>query len=522
VSDLQRVSLTGSRTSDYNAKFWEIINTEFPELEGRQEPEVRICWQGGDFTHGDKAIKLAARFGIKLMPWQADEVRLALATGQDGRWLHSDVVLLCPRQNGKSLILEVIILYRLFVLNHQIVFSAHQWRTAKSIRNRLWKKIKSRQWALRRLTRNTASAGEAEMETAEGGKIQFTTRSNDMGRGFDKIDLLMVDEAYNLDSGEMDAVAPTQLASDDPQTYFTSSAVNQLKHFKGEELSRIRHRALSGEDETMLYSEYRVPDGMDIDDALAWKMANPSYGVVATEKKIRSMRNKLSDDGFWVEMLGVGDWFDLFSSNSDFTSLVDLEAWTLAKSSPSAPGDSCVGVEVSVDGSEVAFVAAVLDGERVFLSLSPMTEFDRGETIDALKRAVDVNDPLGAVLDPIGPASTLVPLMEDAGIEPTKLSGSKSSAAFELFMRMWAEGRIVHDGDPRWLSAWEVAEEKTSKYRSLQRRTEVTVLFAAFYAVWGLQELRIPVEVPEVKTKRRFVGHAEPVVVRRDVAEMAF
>lgn len=110
----------------------------WPSLEGRQTPEVLIH-RDGDWGHGDKAIELARRFGLRLMPWQEQQVRLALATDDEGRWVHQDVVLVCPRQNGKSLILEVVILYRLFVLHQKIIFTAQRWATAKSIRNRLWK-----------------------------------------------------------------------------------------------------------------------------------------------------------------------------------------------------------------------------------------------------------------------------------------------------------------------------------------------------------------------------------------------
>ena len=175
---------TRSLTSEEaNARFKEIIEREFPELEGRQTPERFVCEQSGNLEHGEKAIKLAQSFGINPMPWQREQILYALAVGEDGKWLHSDYVLICPRQNGKSLILEIILLYRLFKLNHQIVFSAHQWRTAKSIRNRLWKRIKSRPWAARRLVRNTASAGEAEMETADGGKDGRLERRDVAGPG---------------------------------------------------------------------------------------------------------------------------------------------------------------------------------------------------------------------------------------------------------------------------------------------------------------------------------------------------
>lgn len=524
--DLRRAKQTGLQTCDYNAEFREIIEREFPNLEGRQSPETRIFWEGGDTTHAEKAIKLASRFGIKLMPWQADEVRLALSVGSDGKWAHSDIILLCPRQNGKSLILEAIILYRLFVMSHQIVFSAHQWRTAKSIRNRLFKRIKSKPWAMRRLVRNTASAGEAEMETSEGGKIQFTTRSNDMGRGFDRIDLLMADEAYNLDSGEMDAVAPTQLAADDPQTFFTSSAVNEAKHPKGEVLSRMRERALSGEDETVLFSEYRAPDGLELDDPESWKLANPSYGVVATQKKVKSIRSKLSDDGFEVEMLGWGRWFQKTSESDDFVPIIDLEDWDKCAVDAPHGGNTCFSAEVSPDAELASMVVALGSEESVYVSLGPAREFDRGKLVDSIARNVDQYDPVAVVIDPTGPNSTLVDPLVAHGIEPESPSGGQTSQAYELFLAMFREGKIRHDGNPRWREALLVMEERSrnGRYRAIDRFSgDVGCFIAASLAVWGLlkftpQELK----ATDVHSKKKYVGSAVTSRVKQASLSMSF
>ena len=524
MTEAMKERLTRSLTSeDYNARFREIIDAEFPGLEGRQEPERLVCDRGGDRTHGEKALKLAQAFGIRPMPWQREQVLLALSVDEDGHWLHPDVVLICPRQNGKSLILEIIVLYRMFKLNHQIVFTAHQWKTAKSIRNRLWKRIKSRPWAARRLVRNTASAGEAEMEVESGGKVQFSTRSNDFGRGFDEIDLLILDEAYNLDSGELDAVAPIQLAAADPQTYYTSSAVNEVKHAKGEELSKVRASALAGETEGMLFAEFMAPIDMDPEDPETWKWANPSYGVVATEKKIRSLKNKLTDVGFEVEMLGWGRWFVVAGDDAEST-IISLSEWA-AKAVASTPaGDSCLGIDTTPGGERVGMVAAIANGDVAHLSVAPVDELDRVQVVASVSRTVELNDPVAVVLDPSGPGSTLVEPLEAADVAPELTNGSQVSQAYELFLRLWHEGRITHDGDPRWGQELSAAQErsKNGRYRALDRyASEVPVLVAATLAVWGLQEFRIPDDV-HVEKKTKFVGRARPVQGGRRVVEMAF
>lgn len=485
---------------------------DWPSLEGRQDPEVLIS-AGSGGEHGDKAIELARRFGVRLMPWQEEQVRLSLATDEDGRWVHQDVVLICPRQNGKSLILEVIILYRLFILHQQIIFTAQQWRTAKSIRNRLWKRIKSRKWAERRLVRNTASAGEAEMETSDGGKVQFTTRSNDAGRGFDQIDLLLLDEAYNLEAGELDSITPIQLAAPDPQTYYTSSAVNQSRHPKGVELSRVRDRALAGEAEGMLYSEFRAPDGADPADPETWKLANPSYGVVATEKKVQSLRSKLTEMGFAVEVLGWGEWFVTVGEQAQ-EFVFDPDRWRAATASVPIAGNTCLGIAVAPEAAGVALVLAVRTATGVHLSLGPVSEFDRSAVVAAVKSTVDAVDPLAVVVDPKGPASTIIDPLEKAEIEPECLSWPKVVAATELLMALFAEGSVTHDADPRWVEAAEVAEFRpgTERGRAFKEvQPVVSVLVAAAFAAWGLTEFGIPDDPGDVKMTRRFVGHVESV-----------
>ncbi|NKV12594.1 hypothetical protein GS909_19895 [Rhodococcus hoagii] len=86
----------------------------------------------GDTTLGEKASECHdTRIGSKPMPWQRDTLHALLTRSGDGTWTHPDVHHL-PRQNGKSLILTLRILYGLFKLGETIIFTAQRWTTART------------------------------------------------------------------------------------------------------------------------------------------------------------------------------------------------------------------------------------------------------------------------------------------------------------------------------------------------------------------------------------------------------
>lgn len=518
---MQLTRKTGSPDCDHSAEFQAVIDAEFPKLEGRQVPQNLVCVEGGDFTHGEKAIKLASRFGVKLMPWQREQVLLALETDGEGRWAHPDVVLICPRQNGKSLILEVVILYRLFVLNHQIIFTAQQWPTAKSIRNRLWRRIKSRTWAERRLVRNTNSAGEAEMETAEGGRIQFKTRSNDAGRGFDRIDLLLLDEAYNLDSGELDALAPIQLAAEDPQTYYTSSAVNIDVHAKGVELSKLRSRAMAETSEGILYSEFCAPEGANIDDPATWALANPSYGIIADYKKVRSMRNKLTDEGFEVEMLGLGRWFDPSEVDDDeVVPAVSSEALDLVMTGAHCEVRKAVlAIDASPDRSSCSISAGGRSGGKTWGALMWHGPLRVDLVAEAILELCGRVDPVELVIDPKSPAEVVIQALLDRDFDEDSIHRMKwenvksSTAAFlagvDSGQIVVAESQILREG----FECATLREDRDGGVAWNRQSGVISQVVSLSHAMWAVSKLE------EVKVDRRPSATIKPVRRRRVVAQ---
>lgn len=493
---------------------------DFPSLSGKQTP-LNLREAPGIHEHGRKNIELSRRVGLTAFPWQCHEINAINATNPDGTWVHSDAVLICPRQNGKSLLVALIVIYRIFVLGQNVLFTAQQWDTAKELWEQTWKIVRGRKFMSKLVTSKTCSQGRGTIFLSNGGRVVFTTRSQDAGRGLTKVDLLIYDEAYNLTDSEMAALAFLVQAADDPQVFFMSSSVHRdfPQHANGRVLSSMREQALTEFDENdpVYLSEYAAPEDMDPEDEQTWRVANPSYGVISNAKKMRKiMRRMNTEEGrinFGVEALGWGEWFTL-KDLDDFTPIVDPDVWdSLAGVPEGATVNNVVAVDTTPDGENVALVAAVrLDDGRVFLSLAPHEKFEREELVESVCASIDANDPLALVLDGSGPVATLIDPLEHSGVEPEVLTGGKVAAAYELFLRMIAERRIIHDDDPRWAAAWAVAEERaTSRYRSLDRyKGNVSALNAAAFAVWGLQEFSIPEEV-DVKQKKRYVGAAAPV-----------
>ena len=154
---------------DIDAKFAEIIAAEWPKLEGRQTPNS-LAYTPGDVELGRKAVELARRSAsrIRAMPWQSWSLERIMSKDPDGTWTHPECCLIVPRQNGKSLILSLRVLYGLFKLGEKIVFSAQQWETAKSLWKRTWNIVKTTPWMLKRVESKTCSQGRGTIGPAAG------------------------------------------------------------------------------------------------------------------------------------------------------------------------------------------------------------------------------------------------------------------------------------------------------------------------------------------------------------------
>lgn len=478
------------------------ICDDFPALSGRQEPHHLAVFDG-DVAHGVKAVELARRAGSVAMPWQRDAQHAILSTGPFGRWTHPDVCLIVPRQNGKGEILIHRCLYGLFKLGETILYTAQRWKTARDAWKRLMAVIKGRAWLRKLVQKATCFGGEGIVELSTGASISFGTRSNDTGRGLTKVDLIVFDEAYNLTDGEISALAFTQMAAENPQTIYASSAVNQDEHPNGFVLAAVRQRGLARE-EGLYFAEYMAPCDiecceicalagvMDRDDMATAEYANPSFGVIQTAEKIAKIKRGMSTSagrkGFDVEALGRGDWPE---EDAEHEPVVDMDLWgSMAESNPVVSGQIALGVDMTADQDWVTIAAATWTVDRrVRLEVG----YHRAPGPGAARKILDLIekwDPCCVAVNGSSPAKSLLGELVSAGIEPEVTSSTQMAEACAGFYTAAVNSELSHADDPRLTDALAgVAKREmqggawTWDYRS---PVVISPLQAATLAHWGL------------------------------------
>ena len=442
------------------------VCSDWPTLVGRQEPEYLLV-DDGDQSEADKAVELARRVQKAQMPWQEATLRGELAIKPNGRWVHPTVVIIAPRQNGKTLsAAELRILHGLFSRREKIVYSAQRWTTAKAIYLRLKKLISSRPSLKARVPTQggwICSQGVAQItvrfDDGEEAVAMFITRGPDF-RGPDEIDLVFYDEAYNLTDAETAAISPTQLASKNPQTVYLSTAVNEDIHPFGEMLTRIRSRALAAIMDGrsgigIYYAEYCAPppdpDWSDarrravresVDTAI---LANPSFGVIQDDEKVVKLQTDLSTTSYEVEVLGWGRWPAI---GEDRERLFNADGWEDQRDpSPRLVGPKAVAVWRSLNRKRWAIAQAQRTTTgRVHIEIGPLRTGSHSDVAAYLGSRAATWNPIAVGIDSKNAANVLEPLLIEVGSEPTMLNTSDIAHFCGGFLDDANDGRLSHSG----------------------------------------------------------------------------
>jgi phage terminase large subunit-like protein len=362
-------------------------------------------------------VELAAMAGLQLDPWQAFVLAESLGERADGKWAAFEVGLLVPRQNGKGSVLEARELAGLFLLGEMLILhSAHEFKTSQEGFRRILSLIQQTPELERRVARVRTSHGEEGIELKSGARLRFVARSTGSGRGFSG-DCVILDEAYNLSAEAMAALLPTLSARPNPQLWYTSSAGMA----SSDQLRRLRERGIAGTSARLAYFEWSADPGLSPDDRAAWVQANPALGIRIPGEFVEAERDAMPDSEFGRERLG--HWFDAAAET-----VIDMQVWSRLVDADSVPVDPVVfAVDTTPDRSAAAIAVC---GRREDGLLHVEVIDHRNGTAWAPARLRELQErwhPLAVVLDPGGPAGSLIPAVEAVGIEPY-LTGSREVA----------------------------------------------------------------------------------------------
>lgn len=294
------------------------------------------------------------RMEYPLDRWQSGLCTAIVGKRENGQYACGigGVVLSIARQSGKTYTIAGLI-FALCTANPNtlVLWSAHRVKTHNET-FRSMQTLAGKPAISPFIKRVLTGAGTEAVEFANGSRVLFGARENGFGRGFAKVDVLVLDEAQILTEKAMEDMVPATNAA--PNGLVLMMGTPPRPDDPGEVFISRREAALSGEDEDVLFVELSADKDANPDDREQWAKANPSFPHRTSETAILRMRKLLgSVESFKREGLGI--WDDAAKGRAAF----QMDNWVARVGEPPADGVKVFGVKFDVDGSRVSLAGCM-------------------------------------------------------------------------------------------------------------------------------------------------------------------
>lgn len=312
--------------------------------------------------------------GVTLDPWQVDVLADWMARQPSGKWAAPSCGGSVPRQNGKSLLVQARAAAGMILFNETVIYTAHLQKTATETFEEMRDFFESD--TIRKYVAEVRGAlGREQIILRSGARIKFLARTRNGGRG-QHGDLLIFDEAQELDETAQGSFLPAISASLNPQTVYVGTPPSP--DVTATVFRDLRTKALDGKTSRTAWFEFSVKDIGDVKDPKRWAATNPALGRRIQQSTIEGEAEQMAADTFARERLGW--WSPVAVEKIDYA--LDRHAWTACASDEMKPeGKTAYGVKFSPDGSTVCLCGAVKPKEGAArVSLIDMQPTGRGIT----------------------------------------------------------------------------------------------------------------------------------------------
>ena len=350
-------------------------------LMGRQEPSVRIVpkYKNTDGMDAEKILRIG---GVILDPWQAEILDDWLAMTPGKKWVCKTCGGSVPRQNGKTGLVQGRANTGMIMYNEQVIYTAHLQKTATETFEEMASFFDSPK--LRKYIKDIKTAlGREQIILTNGARVKFLARTRNGGRG-QHGDLLIFDEAQELDEEAQASFLPAISASLNPQTIYVGTPPDSVS--SGYVFRSIRKRAMDGETKQASWFEFSVKEIGDVTDKKRWAETNPALGRRILLSTIEGECEQMAPDIFARERLGW--WSPMIENREDYA--IPEKIWmNCISSEPKPEGRMAYGVKFSADGSMVALCGAVIPSE----GSARISLIDYRPTGEGLKWIADILNP---------------------------------------------------------------------------------------------------------------------------------
>ena len=444
-------------------------------------------------SRGNEIVELAERIGMPLMEWQKWVVEDMMKIDDEGNFRRKTIGLLIARQNGKTHLARMRIIWGLLNGERIVAMSSNRNMALDNFREVAYI-IQANEWLSEQLAHKPRLANGQEMITFKnGGRYEIVAATRDGSRG-KTADLLFIDELREVTLEAWTAARPVTRARPNAQTLVTSNAGDAFSQV----LNDLRERALSYPSPTFAWYEYSAPQGCDIWDKKNWYLANPALGVTIDEETIAEAVATNPVEATRTEVLC--SWIDsLVSPWANGT----IEATTDPDLELPIGLQTIFAIDVSPSKRDGALVAGILlpDG-KIGLGIMELWTSEVG--IDEVKMAdgimawVKKYRPQKLLYDKYATAS-IAQRLANNGVMTEDCSGQHFYQACADLAEALVNNRVVHSGQKEFVAHMNNCAMKTNDagWRIVRRKSAGSVA-GAISAAMVTWELTKPQATPNI------------------------
>jgi phage terminase large subunit-like protein len=414
-------------------------DTAKAQLVGKTEPRLHTKYADDLPSRGQELIDLAIKLGEPLMPWQELVAIESMRVKDDERWAFPQIGVLVARQQGKSHLMRLRILWGLLNGEKLQILSAHKLAVSLEHFNQLLDLIEQHDWLMAQMKKIRRTNGQEEIQFVNNARFKVVA-NNAAGRGYAGAETIYLDELReHKDYGAWSAITKTQLAAKNPALFAFSNAGDATSTV----LNEMRDRGLAtiqGVTDSLLWLEWSAPPNTNISiESAAW--ANPAMGRTVHVDNIKATFN---EPEAVVRTEVMCQWVDTLQSPWS------PNAWNQCADPDLIvePGQQTyLAFDVTPRRNQASLVASqIIDGK---IALGLVQTFDSDTALDDLTIANAVADWAKAydvteIAYSKNTGQAVAARLASAGIMTTAIDGRAFAMACDQMLSAMEHSRLIH------------------------------------------------------------------------------
>ena len=438
----------------------------------------------------------------KLMPYQEFVLKDMMAVDKKNNYRRRTALLLISRQNGKSFLGRVRVIWGMFYGGEDkiIIMSANRATSLMLFREIAWTiestpELKAMTKAIR-----YANGGE-RIELLNGATLDVISDNSSSPRGR-TASFLWIDEIREISEDGYKAAVPVTRARANAQTFLTSNAGD---HFSSV-LNSLVERAKDYPPETFGYYEYSAPQycKIDITSDSFWRDAvapsNPALGFTITKESIEEAiatnpieQTRTETLCQWIDSLQSPWPHGILEETSDNTLEMAVGAYTVFAFdvSPSRRNGSLVAGQLMPDGRI---------GIGILETYSSQMAIDELKMAASIKAWCDIYKPRLVCYDKYA-TQTIADRLSQAGVMTEDVSGQQFYKACGDLLEGLVNHRVVHNGQAELIQQMNncAAKVNDSAWRIIKRKSAGDIS-APIGLAMVVSKLMLPAPKPQIIT----------------------